>query len=123
MLPDTELTRVSATVSRTVALVQRLDEGRVLWPCVSHTIRSENTAECFQTGEGSEMETDRLNSPNTSTVAIEVLGHQLQFSQDPNSKHLGTTVWDSSMVFVKFLEKNSRKGRFCQSKLKLEYDS
>lgn len=23
--------------------------------------------------------------------------------QDPNSKHLGTTVWDASMVFAKFL--------------------
>ncbi|OMO67115.1 Nicotinamide N-methyltransferase-like protein [Corchorus capsularis] len=46
------------------------------------------------------------------------MGHQLQFSQDPNSKHLGTTVWDSSMVFAKFLEKNCRKGRFCPSKLK-----
>ncbi|KAL6912341.1 hypothetical protein ACP4OV_001146 [Aristida adscensionis] len=40
------------------------------------------------------------------------------FSVDPNSKHLGTTVWDASMVFVKFLEKNSRKGRFCPSKMK-----
>ncbi|XP_008677178.1 uncharacterized protein [Zea mays] len=46
------------------------------------------------------------------------MGHRLHISQDPNSKHLGTTVWDASMVFVKFLEKNSRKGRFCPSKLK-----
>ncbi|XP_051113284.1 uncharacterized protein LOC127239253 [Andrographis paniculata] len=64
------------------------------------------------------MEADRLNSPDTSVVTFEVLGHQLQFSQDPNSKHLGTTVWDASMVFAKFLEKNSRKGRFSPSKLK-----
>ncbi|KAK9153899.1 hypothetical protein Sjap_001379 [Stephania japonica] len=64
------------------------------------------------------MEFDRLNCPNTSAITLEVLGHQLQFSQDPNSKHLGTTVWDASMVFVKFLEKNCRKGRFCPSKLK-----
>ncbi|KAG0453769.1 hypothetical protein HPP92_025073 [Vanilla planifolia] len=64
------------------------------------------------------MEEDRLNSPNTSAVVIEVLGHRLHLSQDPNSKHLGTTVWDSSMVFIKFLEKNSRKGRFSPSKLK-----
>ncbi|XP_022862162.1 protein N-lysine methyltransferase METTL21A isoform X2 [Olea europaea var. sylvestris] len=60
----------------------------------------------------------RLNSPNTSAVLFEVFGHQLQFSQDPNSKHLGTTVWDASMVFVKFLEKNCRKGKFSPSKLK-----
>ncbi|KAI3450617.1 hypothetical protein Pfo_007282 [Paulownia fortunei] len=64
------------------------------------------------------MEADRLNSPHTSAVIFEVLGHQLHFSQDPNSKHLGTTVWDASMVFVKFLEKNCRKGRFSPSKLK-----
>nr|CAN68633.1 hypothetical protein VITISV_029259 [Vitis vinifera] len=64
------------------------------------------------------MEPDRLNSPNTSAIMFEVLGHQLQFSQDPNSKHLGTTVWDASMVFVKFLERNCRKGRFSPSKLK-----
>ncbi|KAF5751575.1 protein N-lysine methyltransferase METTL21A [Tripterygium wilfordii] len=64
------------------------------------------------------MELDRLNSPTTSTIALEVLGHQLLFSQDPNSGHLGTTVWDASTVFVKFLEKNCRKGRFCPSKLK-----
>ncbi|KAG9444329.1 hypothetical protein H6P81_015669 [Aristolochia fimbriata] len=64
------------------------------------------------------MEEDRFNSPNTSAVALDVLGHQLQFSQDPNSKHLGTTVWDASMVFVKYLERNCRKGRFSPVKLK-----
>lgn len=64
------------------------------------------------------MESARLNLPNTCPVAIDLLGHQLQFSQDPNSKHLGTTVWDASMVFAKYLEKSSRKGRFCPSKLK-----
>ncbi|EPS70312.1 hypothetical protein M569_04453, partial [Genlisea aurea] len=64
------------------------------------------------------MEADRLNSPNTSAVLFEILGHHLQFSQDPNSKHLGTTVWDASLVFAKFLEKNCRKGRFSPSKLR-----
>ncbi|KHG16021.1 Mettl21d [Gossypium arboreum] len=64
------------------------------------------------------MEAERLNSPSTSVVTFEVLGRQLHFSQDPNSKHLGTTVWDTSMVFAKFLEKNCRKGRFAPSKLK-----
>ncbi|XP_065865023.1 uncharacterized protein [Euphorbia lathyris] len=64
------------------------------------------------------MEHDRLNTPSTSAVTLEVLGYQLQFCQDPNSNHLGTTVWDASMVLVKFLEKNCRKGRFCPSKLK-----
>ncbi|KAJ7981052.1 Protein N-lysine methyltransferase [Quillaja saponaria] len=64
------------------------------------------------------MEPDRLNSPTTFEMTLEVMGHELQFSQDPNSKHLGTTVWDASLVFVKFLEKNCRKGRFSQSRLK-----
>uniref|UniRef100_A0A1D1Y8X0 Methyltransferase-like protein 21D n=1 Tax=Anthurium amnicola TaxID=1678845 RepID=A0A1D1Y8X0_9ARAE len=64
------------------------------------------------------MDHDRLNSPNTSAVTLEALGHHLHFSQDPNSKHLGTTVWEASMVFIKFLERNCRKGRFCPSKLK-----
>lgn len=64
------------------------------------------------------MDYDRLNSPSTSAISLDLLGHRLHISQDPNSKHLGTTVWDASMVFVKFLEKNSRKGRFCPSKLK-----
>ncbi|KAJ0020563.1 hypothetical protein Pint_32071 [Pistacia integerrima] len=49
------------------------------------------------------MEADRLNSPTTSEVTLEVLGHQLHFSQNPNSRHLGTTVWDASVVFAKFL--------------------
>lgn len=64
------------------------------------------------------MDDDRLNSPSTSAIMLEVLGHRLQISQDPNSKHLGTTVWDASMVFVKFLERNNRKGRFCTTKMK-----
>ncbi|CAN8305930.1 unnamed protein product [Cochlearia groenlandica] len=64
------------------------------------------------------MDPDRLNSPSTCTITLEVLGHELNFSQDPNSKHLGTTVWDASMVFAKYLGKNCRKGRFSPSKLK-----
>ncbi|KAH9608277.1 hypothetical protein KSS87_000329 [Heliosperma pusillum] len=42
------------------------------------------------------MDSDRINLPDTSVVKIDLLGHQLHFSQ----------------------EKNSRKGRFCPSKLK-----
>ncbi|KAI9071860.1 hypothetical protein K1719_037882 [Acacia pycnantha] len=64
------------------------------------------------------MEPDRVNSPTTFEMPLEILGHELQFSQDPNSKHLGTTVWDASLVFVKFLEKNCRKGKFSPAKLK-----
>nr|AFK43541.1 unknown [Lotus japonicus] len=64
------------------------------------------------------MELDRLNTPTTFEMPLEVLGHELQFSQDPSSKHLGTTVWDASLVLAKFLERNCRKGRFSPAKLK-----
>eukprot|EP00252_Welwitschia_mirabilis_P012532 TRINITY_DN2763_c0_g1_i1.p1 TRINITY_DN2763_c0_g1~~TRINITY_DN2763_c0_g1_i1.p1 ORF type:complete len:386 (-),score=70.68 TRINITY_DN2763_c0_g1_i1:210-1292(-) len=64
------------------------------------------------------MDDYRYNSPHTSLIQFEAFGELLQFSQDPNSKHLGTTIWDASMVFVKFLEKNCRKGQFHPSKLK-----
>jgi hypothetical protein len=29
----------------------------------------------------------------------------LRLAQDPNSEHLGTTVWDASIVLAKFFEK------------------
>ncbi|KAG0570528.1 hypothetical protein M758_6G162500 [Ceratodon purpureus] len=60
---------------------------------------------------------DVFNTPHACKVELEVLGHKLLLAQDPNSKHLGTTVWDSSMVFVKYLEKNSKKGEFSRAKL------
>lgn len=31
--------------------------------------------------------------------------HTFKLAQDPNSQHLGTTVWDSSIVLAKYLEK------------------
>ena len=34
--------------------------------------------------------------------------HPFKLAQDPNSQHLGTTVWDSSIVLAKYLEKVSR---------------
>lgn len=60
---------------------------------------------------------ERLNTPHTDKIELDFLGHRLQLAQDPNSKHLGTTVWDSSMVFVKFLEQNCRKGELSHSRL------
>ncbi|WJZ89753.1 hypothetical protein VitviT2T_008948 [Vitis vinifera] len=87
-------------------------------PTLKQEFRTSSDQEITSLHCDAQMEPDRLNSPNTSAIMFEVLGHQLQFSQDPNSKHLGTTVWDASMVFVKFLERNCRKGRFSPSKLK-----
>lgn len=60
---------------------------------------------------------DVFNTPQTCKVELEVLGHKLSLAQDPNSQHHGTTVWDSSIVFVKYLEKNSKKGEFSRAKL------
>lgn len=60
---------------------------------------------------------DRFNTPQTVNIELEFLGHNLQLAQDPNSKHLGTTVWDASIVFVKFLERNCKKGEFSNLKL------
>jgi hypothetical protein len=45
----------------------------------------------------------RFNTPQTCKVELEVLGHKLSLAQDPNSQHHGTTIWDSSIVFVKYL--------------------
>lgn len=58
---------------------------------------------------GQEPEWCRYNSAQDVRVDIELFGYPLTLSQDPNSQHLGTTVWDASIVFAKYLEKNSRK--------------
>eukprot|EP00249_Psilotum_nudum_P017846 c26521_g1_i3 orf=415-1380(-) len=61
---------------------------------------------------------DRFNTPHTDMIQMEVLGHKLQLAQNPNSRHLGTTVWDASIVFVKFLEQNCKKGEFSSPKIR-----
>lgn len=38
-------------------------------------------------------------------------------SQDPNSRNLGTTVWDASIVLAKYFEKNAKKGAFSASRV------
>jgi predicted nicotinamide N-methyase len=60
---------------------------------------------------------DRFNDPHMSSFEIEVLGHKLFLSQDPNSRHLGTTVWDSSLVFAKYMERSSKKGEFSRARI------
>ncbi|KAG2429921.1 hypothetical protein HXX76_010701 [Chlamydomonas incerta] len=51
-------------------------------------------------------------------VEQEVFGSVLRFVQDPSSEHLGTTVWDASVVLAKWFEKNIRKGDFARSKVR-----
>lgn len=41
----------------------------------------------------------------TTMVEQEVFGSVLRFVQDPSSEHLGTTVWDASVVLAKWFEK------------------
>jgi hypothetical protein len=41
----------------------------------------------------------------TAACSTLVAGHHFRLSQDPSSLHLGTTVWDASIVLAKWLEK------------------
>eukprot|EP00878_Enallax_costatus_P039629 GHUV01045490.1.p1 GENE.GHUV01045490.1~~GHUV01045490.1.p1 ORF type:complete len:172 (+),score=20.38 GHUV01045490.1:270-785(+) len=59
---------------------------------------------------------ERWNTHFSTTCDVEVLGVNLRLAQDPNSEHLGTTVWDASIVLAKYFEKNIRKGDFSRPK-------
>eukprot|EP00884_Botryococcus_braunii_P013363 jgi/Botrbrau1/22027/Bobra.0024s0041.1 len=61
---------------------------------------------------------ERWNTHFSTSVDVEVCGVHLRIIQDPNSQHLGSTVWDASIVMAKFFEKNSRKGDFSRSQLR-----
>ncbi|MEW5306988.1 MAG: hypothetical protein WDW36_009411 [Sanguina aurantia] len=61
---------------------------------------------------------DRWNTHASTSIEQEVLGTVLHLQQDPSSEHLGTTVWDASIVMAKYFEKNLRKGEFARSKLR-----
>ena len=50
----------------------------------------------------------RWNTHFSTSVVVELFGTQLRLSQDPQSLHLGTTVWDASIVVAKWLERNAR---------------
>lgn len=43
---------------------------------------------------------------------------ELVLAQDPNSRNLGTTVWDASIVLAKYFEKNSRRGDLSKVRIK-----
>lgn len=61
---------------------------------------------------------ERWNTHLSTEVEVEVLGHELKLAQNPSSQNLGTTVWDSSIVLAKYLEKNARNGTFARHKVK-----
>lgn len=48
---------------------------------------------------------ERWNTHETTVVTQEVLGTTLRLAQNPSSEHLGTTVWDASVVLAKWMEK------------------
>ena len=50
----------------------------------------------------------RWNTHFSTSVSVELFGTPLRLSQDPQSLHLGTTVWDASIVVAKWLERNAR---------------
>ncbi|KAG2442095.1 hypothetical protein HYH02_009584 [Chlamydomonas schloesseri] len=72
------------------------------------------TKESFKSDESWE----RWNTHQTTQVEQEVFGTVLRFVQDPSSEHLGTTVWDASVVLAKWFEKNIRKGDFARAKVR-----
>jgi len=60
---------------------------------------------------------ERWNTHFSDHVEVEALGCFFYLKQDPNSMDLGTTVWDASIVWAKYVEKQSaRRGEFVPSK-------
>eukprot|EP00897_Mesotaenium_endlicherianum_P008807 jgi/Mesen1/7955/ME000422S07108 len=43
------------------------------------------------------------------TVELEIFGQKLSIVQDNTTMHVGTTVWEASLVMAKWLEKNHKK--------------
>ncbi|KAK9812794.1 hypothetical protein WJX72_003942 [[Myrmecia] bisecta] len=61
---------------------------------------------------------ERWNTHFSTTVTVELFGLDLHLAQDPSSHNLGTTVWDSSIVLAKYLEKNAKRGELARHKVK-----
>lgn len=59
----------------------------------------------------------RMHSHTETTVELELFGTTFRLAQNPASMHLGTTVWDASIVVAKMLEKGSVK-EFTRARLK-----
>ncbi|KAK9803541.1 hypothetical protein WJX73_006406 [Symbiochloris irregularis] len=61
---------------------------------------------------------ERWNTHFSTSVEVEVFGVDLRLQQDPSTHNLGTTVWDSSIVFAKYLQQNARKGCLSRAAVK-----
>ena len=53
---------------------------------------------------------ERFNTHTSTSVELPLFGSTWRLSQAPNTNHLGTTVWDASIILAKWMEKNARKG-------------
>ena len=62
---------------------------------------------------------ERWNTHFSDHVRVDAFGCSFDLKQDPNSMDLGTTVWDASIVWTKYVEKQSAKrGEFATSRLR-----
>lgn len=53
---------------------------------------------------------ERFNTHTSTSVELPLFGSTWRLAQAPNTNHLGTTVWDASIILAKWMEKNARKG-------------
>ena len=53
---------------------------------------------------------ERFNTHTSTSIELPLFGSTWRLAQAPNTNHLGTTVWDASIILAKWMEKNARKG-------------
>lgn len=53
---------------------------------------------------------ERFNTHDSHSVELPLFGSTWRLAQAPNTNHLGTTVWDASIILAKWMERNARKG-------------
>ena len=58
----------------------------------------------------------RMHSHTETTVELDLFGTTFRLAQNPASMHLGTTVWDASIVVAKLMERGT--GPLTRAKLK-----
>lgn len=66
---------------------------------------------------GGELDLERWNTHLSRSVEVNGFGLELRLAQDPASNHLGMSVWDSSIVMFKFLDRNQARGELSRKKV------
>ena len=51
---------------------------------------------------------ERFNTHTSTSIELPLFGSTWRLAQAPNTNHLGTTVWDASIILAKWMEKNAR---------------